>query len=468
MSKGSIAPDYLFETSWEVCNKVGGIHTVISTKALTLVNQLKDNYILIGPDVWRDTNANPEFQEDNQLFKSWRSKAAEEGLSIRVGRWNISGNPIVIIVDFMAFMPQKDYIFKKFWETYKLDSLTGGWDYVEPVLFGYAAAKVIESFTRFQLSIRDKIVAQFHEWMTGSGLLYLKSHLPQIGTVFTTHATIVGRSIAGNLQPLYGKLPQYSGDVKAVEFNVIAKQSLEKLAAKYADSFVTVSDITAKECLQFLEKEVDLVTPNGFEDSFVPPAEIYDQQRLTARQKMIEIASVIIGEDLPQDSLLVGISGRYEFKNKGVDIFIDSLGELNNRALNKNLVAFIFIPANHYGPRKDLLNILNSSDKYHSGGKILSHNLHDAEFDPIMERIHTVGLQNTPDQKVKIIYVPCYLNGNDGLFNLPYYQVLIGLDYTVFPSYYEPWGYTPLESVAFKVPTITTTLTGFGLWVQRG
>lgn len=467
ISKGNIAPDYLFETSWEVCNKVGGIHTVISTKALTLVNQLKDNYILIGPDVWRDTNANPEFLEDNQLFKSWRSKVAEEGLSIRVGRWNINGSPIVIIVDFMAFLPQKDSIFKIFWETYKLDSLTGGWDYVEPVLFGYAAAKVIESFTRFHLSIRDKVVAQFHEWMTGSGLLYLKSNMPQIGTIFTTHATVVGRSIAGNQQPLYGRFTQYNGDVKAVEFNVIAKQSLEKLSAKNADSFVTVSDLTAKECSQFLEKAVDLVTPNGFEDTFVPPDEIHQQQRKTARAKMFEVANALLGEKLPEDSLLVGISGRYEFKNKGIDVFIDALGELNRKIPEKHLVAFIFIPANHYGPRKDLLNIFHGADNTHSGGKILSHNLHDVEYDPIMNRINNVGLTNSDNQRVKVVFVPCYLNGNDGIFNLPYYQVLIGLDYTIFPSYYEPWGYTPLESLAFKVPTITSTLAGFGLWVNN-
>lgn len=467
LSKGNIAPDYLFETSWEVCNKVGGIHTVISTKALTLVDQLKDNYILIGPDVWRDTNANPEFMEDSQLFKSWRNKASEEGLGIRVGRWNINGNPIVIIVDFMAFLPQKDSIFKSLWETYKLDSLTGGWDYVEPMLFGYAAAKVIESFTRFHLSIRDKVVAQFHEWMTGSGVLYLKSNMPQVGTIFTTHATVLGRAIAGNQQPLYGRLQQYNGDVKAVEFNVIAKQSLEKLAAKNADSFVTVSDITARECAQFLEKNVDVVTPNGFEDTFVPSPETYLQQRQTARNRMIEVARALTGSDLPDNTMLIGISGRYEFKNKGIDIFIEALGELNKKQVARDLLAFVFIPANHYGPRKDLLNIFNGTEKNHTGGKVLTHNLHDVEYDPIMNRINSVGLLNSSDQKVKIIFVPCYLNGSDGIFNLPYYQTLIGLDYTVFPSYYEPWGYTPLESLAFRVPTITTSLAGFGLWVQN-
>jgi phosphorylase/glycogen(starch) synthase len=468
MSTIKESPDYLFETSWEVCNKVGGIHTVISTKALTLVEKLKSNYILIGPDVWRDTNQNPEFQEDSLLFKSWRSRAAEEGLGIKIGRWNISGNPIVIIVDFMTFVPQKDNIFKKFWELYKLDSLSGQWDYIEPALFGYAAGKVIESFTRYHVGVREKVVAQFHEWMTGTGILYLRHYMPQVATAFTTHATAVGRSIAGNLLPLYSKLAQYNGDVVASEFNVSAKQSLEKLSAKIADVFTTVSEITSKECAQFLEKPVDLVTPNGFEDTFVPKGEEFNRWRETARQKLIETAGALTNQKYTDQSLLIGISGRYEFKNKGIDLYIDSLGELNRSDnLERNILAFIFIPANHYGPRKDLLNILNHTETSNIGGRVLTHNLHDVDYDPIIKRIKDVGITNEPDQKVKVFFVPCYLNGNDGIFNIPYYQVLSGLDLGIFPSYYEPWGYTPLESVAFGVPTITTSLAGFGLWVRH-
>jgi phosphorylase/glycogen(starch) synthase len=462
------SPNYLFETSWEVCNKVGGIHTVISTKALTLVDKFKSNYILIGPDVWRESNQNPEFQDDPLLFKSWRGRAAEEGLGVKIGRWNIEGNPIVIIVDFMTFVPQKDDIFKFFWETYKLDSLSGQWDYIEPALFGYAAGKVIESFCRFHLSIRDKVVAQFHEWMTGTGVLYLKHYMPTIATVFTTHATALGRSIAGNELPLYSKLNQYNGDITAAEFNVVAKHSLEKLAARNADSFTTVSEITSRECTQFFEKPVDIVTPNGFEDSFVPKGDQFDSLRKEARKKLLEVSSALVCQKIDDNSLLVGIGGRYEFKNKGIDLFIDALGQLSSyQSLNRNVVAFIFIPANHYGPRKDLVNILNGADCQNLAGKYLTHNLHDVEYDPIIKRFGQAGLTNEPDQKVKAIFVPCYLNGNDGIFNLPYYQLLSGLDLSVFPSYYEPWGYTPLESLAFHVPTITTSLAGFGLWVRQ-
>lgn len=461
-------PDYLFETSWEVCNKVGGIHTVISTKALTLVEKLKSNYILIGPDVWRESKQNPEFQEDSQLFKSWKGRATEEGLGIKIGRWNIAGSPIVIIVDFMNFVPQKDNIFKKFWELYKLDSLSGQWDYTEPALFGYAAGKVIESFTRYNVTIREQVVAQFHEWMTGTGILYLKHHMPQIATVFTTHATVLGRSIAGNNLPLYGNLNQYSADILAQEFNVLAKQSLEKLSARHADSFTTVSEITSKECAHFLEKQVDIVTPNGFEDSFVPKGEELTNWRKKSREKLIKIASALSNQELNYDSILVGISGRYEFKNKGIDLFIDSLGLLNtSESLDKNVLAFLFIPANHYGPRKDLLSVLQKQEPNNTCSKILTHNLHDIDYDPIIKRIKEVGITNDVSQRVKIFFVPCYLNGDDGIFDIPYYQILSGLDLGVFPSYYEPWGYTPLESVAFGVPTITSSLAGFGLWTRQ-
>jgi len=467
MNQHLLAPDYIFETSWEVCNKVGGIHTVISTKALTLVNQFRSNYILIGPDVWRDTSENPEFMEDPQLFRSWKARASEEGLHIHIGRWNIAGNPVAVIVDFQSFTPQKDAIFARFWEQYKLDSLSGHWDYIEPALFGYAAAKVIESFVRFHLSIRDKVVAQFHEWMTGTGLLYLKSEMPHIGTIFTTHATVLGRCLAGNHLPLYSEMEQFNPDVRAAEFGVTAKFSLEKLSARHADAFTTVSEITARECAHFLDKKVDVVTPNGFEDSFVPQGELFGQKREAARNKLTAVAHALFGS-APQNPLFVANSGRYEFKNKGIDLFIQALGKLSQREdLTRDIVALVLIPANHYGPRKDLQQILSGVAESHQDGHVLTHDLHDADFDPILKAIHDAGLSNGSGSRVKVMFVPCYLNGKDDIFDMSYYDLLIGMDLTVFPSYYEPWGYTPLESVAFHIPTVTTSLAGFGLWVEQ-
>ena len=449
-------PDYLFEVSWEVCNKVGGIHTVIATKALNLSKELKNNHILIGPDVWRETGQNPEFIEEPNLLRAWRAKALEEGLRIRVGRWNVSGTPIAILVDFSSYISMKDKVFAQFWETYKLDSLSGGWDYVESALFGYVTGKVIESFVKFNMAPHMKAAAQFHEWMTGAGVLYLKGTGLPVSTIFTTHATVLGRSIAGNSLPLYDNMQGYDPAATASQFNVTAKHSLEKCAAANADVFTTVSEITASECSHFLGRKPDLVTPNGFENSFTPQAGQYEVCMDTARARMREIASVMTGGEIANDALMIAISGRYEFKNKGIDVFLDALANVNNsRDLKREIVAWIFVPGAHNGPVKSLDN------------SWVSHKLSEPEWDPVVKRRDELFLHNKKSDKVKVLFVPSYLNGNDGIFNLSYYQLLCGLDLTLFPSYYEPWGYTPLESLAFGVPTVTTTVAGFGLWVRE-
>ncbi len=466
--KTRITPDYLFEISWEVCNKVGGIHTVISTKALTLVNEFHDNYILIGPDVWKETHENPEFTEDKWIFRSWKEKAESEGLRLRIGRWNITGSPVVVLVDFTPFFPDKDKILAKFWETYQLDSISGGWDYLEPVLFGYAAGKVIESFYEFNLSGQDRIVAQFHEWMTGAGILHLKEHVPQVGTVFTTHATVLGRSIAGNGLPLYKELAHYNGDSVSRQFGVISKYSLEKISAQVSDCFTTVSRITDRECAQFLGKPADIITPNGFEDTFVPGESDYEDRRHDARKKLLAVAGAVTGTEIPPDSILLVNSGRYEFKNKGIDLFIDAMGKLNEQGeLTRTVVAFIMVPAYQSGPRKEILERLNTPWPGEPlTGEYLTHGLHEPESDPVLSRIRENNILNRPGDRVKVIFVPAYLNGNDGIFDIPYYGLLIGFDGSIFPSYYEPWGYTPLESLAFHIPTITTSLAGFGQWIS--
>jgi phosphorylase/glycogen(starch) synthase len=468
MERRFLIPDYLFEVSWEVCNKVGGIHTVISTKAKSIKEEIGDGHILIGPDVWRDSDENPEFEEDPNLFPDWKQKALQEGLRVKVGRWSISGNPIAIILDFTPFMSKKDQIFSKLWEYYKLDSMSGQWDYIEPTLFGYAAGNLIQSFIRHNLNPRTKIVAQFHEWMTGAGLLYLKEFTPQVATVFTTHATVIGRSIAGNQLPLYSQLTVYDGDAKSNDFNVVSKQSLEKLSARNADSFTTVSEITARECTQFLKKDVDVITPNGFEDSFVPQGDEFDKKRHEAQERLRAVSKAILGDSLADDALFFATSGRYEFRNKGLDVFIEAMGELNKKELTREVIAFLLIPAHHYGPRKDLVEALNSGQMLHDNtSSCLTHYLHNPEYDPILQCLSNNGLFNKPGQKVKVIFIPSYLQGDDGIFNKSYYDLLIGFDITVFPSYYEPWGYTPLESLAFRIPTITTSLAGFGIWVER-
>lgn len=462
-------PDYLFEVSWEVCNKVGGIHTVISTKAKSLQAELQDRHILIGPDVWRDSAENPEFEEDKLLFQAWKQHALGEGLRIKVGRWKIAGGPIAIILDFTTFMGMKDEIFSKLWESFQLDSMSGQWDYIEPCLFGYAAGKVIESYAQFHLNTRSRVVAQFHEWLTGAGVLYLKDARPQIATTFTTHATVIGRSIAGNQLPLYGKLEEYDGDDKSNDFNVRSKQSLEKIAATEADAFTTVSKLTARECKQFLKKEVNVVTPNGFEDSFVPEEVDYKKKRKRARGLLMEVAGLVNHQSIANDALLVATSGRYEFRNKGLDVFLDAVSRVNHsEEVKRDVVVFILIPAHHFGPRKDLVDAMREKIPLNpQDTSCLTHHLHNPEYDSILNKIKENDLVNKDGNRVKMVFVPSYLQGHDGIFNLPYYDLLIGFDLTVFASYYEPWGYTPMESLAFSIPTVTTTLAGFGLWVKE-
>ena len=467
MNDHIINPDYLFEVSWEVCNKVGGIYTVIATKALHLKSQLERHHILIGPDVWMHRASNPDFIEDPLLFRSWRQQAASEGLRLRVGKWNIPGTPVAVLVDYKTFLPQSDSILTDFWMSFGVDSLTGNWDYKEAAVFGYVAGRVIESFYNYNLTPADKAVAQFHEWQTGAGLLQIKRSQIPVATVFTTHATVVGRCLAGNNLRLYDDMATFDGDEMARRFNVIALHSLEKMAAQQADVFTTVSEITARECAQFLGRSVDVVTPNGFENSFTPPTdEDYERLHDAARQRLVQVAAAMSAEEVPANSVFIGIGGRYEYRNKGIDVFIDALDRLNKSGYEgRSIQAFIMIPSGHHGPDRALAAKLagNGDPAYQTQ---TSHYLMNAEYDIITRRFRETGLVNSLGDKVKVYFIPSYLNGNDGVFNMTYYDLLCGLDLALFPSYYEPWGYTPLEALAFRVPTLTTTLAGFGLWVK--
>ncbi|MDD4645245.1 MAG: alpha-glucan family phosphorylase, partial [Bacteroidales bacterium] len=460
------SPEILIEVSWEVCNKVGGIYTVLTSKCEEILARYGERYLFIGPDIWREDHDNPDFIEDNTLFLGWKEHAFSAGLKFRTGRWNIPGQPQVIMIDFTPLIPMKDAIFSKAWEDYRLDSISGGWDYIEASLFGQAAGMLIRSFSEYYRY--KQVVANFHEWMTGMGILYLEKEAPYIATVFTTHATTVGRSIAGNGLPLYEKLSEYSGDEMAMRLNVTAKHSLEKLAAVNCDQFTTVSEITAEECTQLLGRKPGIITPNGFNPSLIAVPKKLKELRVSVRQSIRKIAQAVLGYELSEDFLAIGTSGRYEFRNKGIDIFIKSLARLNKEeGLTKEIIGLIMVPANNYGPRHSVSQRLNGACADLSGSRYLTHNLHDADSDPVIRLLNETGLNNDFKNKVKVIFIPCYLDGKDGIVNLTYYEMLAGLDYTAFPSYYEPWGYTPLESIASGVPTLTTDLAGFGLWMSE-
>ncbi len=468
MSKEYLMPDYIFESSWEVCNKVGGIYTVLSTRAKTLQEALQDKIVFIGPDFWKEQES-PYFKEDRSLFADWQGEAKEQGLKVRVGRWTVPGEPIAILVDFNPFFEKKNEIYGWLWEHYGVDSLHAYGDYDEASMFSYAAALVVESYYNFYLDSSKKVIYHANEWMCGLGALYINNKLPQIGTIFTTHATSIGRSIAGNMKPLYDYLFAYNGDQMAGELNMQSKHSIEKQTAHYVDCFTTVSDITAKECVELLDKPVDVVLPNGFDNSFVPSAATFTRKRKLARRKMLDIANALLGEDLDDDTLLISTSGRYEFRNKGIDVFVEAMNRLlRDRDLKKKVVAFIEVPGWVGEPRKDLSERLKSGKKYDTPLDVpqVTHWLHNMSHDNVLGMMKYYDMHNRKDEKVKVIFLPCYLDGNDGIVNLTYYDIVLGNDLCIYPSYYEPWGYTPLEAVAFKVPCITTDLAGFGLWAN--
>lgn len=466
----SLKPEYIFETSWEVCNMVGGIYTVLSTRAATLQKDYQDKLIFIGPDIWADKN-NPFFDESEDMYAQWIAFTEKEyKLKIRVGRWNISCKPVAVLVDFTPLLERKDEIYGHVWEQIGVDSIAAYGDYDDSSMFGYATGMIIESYYRFfKLKATQSVVAHFNEWMTTFGAFYIKEKVPAIATLFTTHATSIGRSIAGNHKPLYNYLPEYDGDQMARELNMISKHSTEKKAAHAVDCFTTVSEITAMECEELLDKKPDVVTPNGFNDDFVPKGRNFTSARKAARASLRRVAEVLLGYSLSEETLFVSTAGRYEFKNKGIDTFLESLKRLSEFSnLKKDVVAFVMVPAHIVGPRPDLAYALNHpQSKLHTGNHFTTHDLYDYYNDHVMSSIDWYHFTNEQSQRVKIIFVPSYLNESDGIFNKSYYDLLIGMDLTVFPSYYEPWGYTPLESVAFAVPTITTDLSGFGQWVSN-
>ena len=431
-------PDYIFETSWEVCNRVGGIYAVLSTRAASMQAEHPDKVFFFGPDF--GAHSDIYFEEDGSLLKDWLLVIGNSSLNlpVRVGRWKIPGNPITILLKFDALWSHRDAIYAWAWEKFKVQSHAAYGDYEESCLFGYAAGMVMESLYHYlsNRSTRSTLnnptsplfCAHANEWQTAFAIFYLRDHCPQIATLFTTHATGIGRSIAGNGKPLYDYFEGYNGDQMAAELNMVSKHSVEKQAAHWADCFTTVSYITARECAQLLDKKVDIETPNGFEPTFVPKGKVFDIKRLEAREALRRVAGEMLGGVVPQDALFVCISGRQEWKNKGIDVFASALDKLAQKIYHssqpeREVIAFVMVPY----------------------------------------------LDRAPSRKGKVsaVFVPYYLDGHDPLFGMTYYDLLIGMDITVFPSYYEPWGYTPLESCAFHVPTITTSLAGFGEWAAR-
>ncbi len=466
-------PDFIFETSWEVCNKVGGIYTVLSSRAKTLKTNYGDQLVFIGPDLKQPT-ANIDFREESKLLAPWKKAAKKAGLECRIGRWMVPGEPVAVLVDFSPLFQEKNTIYAKAWELFHVDSIRAYGDYDEASMFSVAAGRFVEAVVKECLKPTAKVVYQAHEWMSGLGMLFLKHSLPQVSTIFTTHATSIGRSIAGNNKELYAYFDGYNGDIMAQELHMDAKHSIEKQSALQADCFTTVSRFTDRECKQLLDKPADVVLPNGFENDFVPKGGQFTSVRRKARRRILDVATALTGDRLPDDTLIVSTSGRNDYRCKGFDVFLETMAQLKAQLAEADssarVLALIEVPCWLKGPRADLQRTLAEGVKTVAAplpNPIITHDLWNLDEDRIVRQMWQLGLNNLPTDKVKVILVPCYLEGNDGIFDMPYYHLLAANDLALYPSYYEPWGYTPLESCAFHTPCVTTDLSGFGQWVNE-
>ncbi len=508
--------DFLFEVSWEVCNKVGGIWTVLKSKTRPTIEQYGQNYCLIGPYFSQASKGEFEQADVPDEWKESFLDLEKEGLLLKFGYWLMPGNPKAILVDFTKWLDRGDQIKKELWEKFKIDSFNSPPDYTEPLIWSFSVGRVIEKLS--ESFPKRKIVAQFHEWLSGAGLLYLKIKNLPIGTVFTTHATILGRTLASNNILLESFLGKINSQEQAYKYGIQAKHQIEQTCAIKTDVFTTVSQITGLESETILNRFPDVLLPNGLDMSRFPSIEQISIKHKLQRDRIREFLFWYFYPyyeiDL-ENTLFYFTIGRYELKNKGVDTFIKSLGELNKKLKEekskKSVVAFFWIPAQVQNIKRELIesreiytdikeqlesieedvegNIMkalisktkieksdifeNEEDtlseiknkilKFKKQGNppVCSHNLAD-QNDAILQMFNQEGLLNTKEDKVKVIFYPIYLNGADGILNLTSDEAIQGSHLGVFPSIYEPWGYTPLESAALGVGSITTDMAGFG------
>ncbi len=451
--------EYLFEVSWEVCNKVGGIHTVITTKIAESLENYGDGYIALGPDLGQSV----EFEETNEPFFDHIRPALEQTkLPCRMGRWKVAGSPKVILVGGFKEKYDVEKLLHSYWEEFGVDSHEAAWDYIEPVLFSTACGEVIESIVKTALKPNDQAVAHFHEWMCGAGILHLKKNLPRVGTVFSTHATMLGRAIAHTNSNYYNEIETDRNIAdKAHLYGVQSKHSMETASAKKSDCFTTVSEITAREAFKVLGANPDLVVYNGMD---VKTPLVRDEAKLKARKSQIlELCSEFLEEKLPEDTLIWVSSGRYEFKNKGYDITLEALSRLRAQMQGKcPPILMLFLVA---ADQQKLSNytLPKSSDP----------NYREVAISPVWNKNHDAIINATKhfelderNNPINVVFSALYLDGRDGIFNISYEDILEVCDLSLFPSAYEPWGYTPLEAAVNGVPTITSDLAGFGYWVQ--
>lgn len=455
---------FISEVSWEVANKVGGIYTVLSSRAgEMMLRHGAEQVLFVGPRL-RPLEEMVDFRAET-FCTTLPSHILLLGVELPItqGYWLTPGGEAqTILVDYKPLATVRDQLYYLMWQHYGIQSDLGYGDYDDSCLFAVAAAATLLAVTPQLASPGSQPIAIYNEWITGMGLLYHHLQQPNLRSLFITHATTVGRSICSNGKDLYRYFAGYHGDQMASELHVEAKHALENAAAHTATIFATVSEVTALECTQLLER-TPVVLPNGFH------ALATSRFKTKARQRLIDAASQLYGKTFdPEGTTLVATSGRYEYRNKGIDLIVASLESLlqQQAKLSSDLILYFFIPAWVAEPRADLAYLLSDPNPESSTTPLeypyLTHWLHNLREDTLAGRLSALLERGATAQRIYPIFVPTYLDGHDGILGLPYYDLLSALDLTLFPSYYEPWGYTPLESIAYGVPTVTTDLSGFG------
>lgn len=458
---------FLFEISWEVCNKVGGIHTVVTSKLFEAQRNFS-NYICVGPYKNQSSEIFDELDLPEQ-FKEGAKQLEELGINIHYGTWNVEGFPETILVDIGKYSQRTNECKGQLWNLWEVDSLGTQWfDFDEPFIWSWVCGIVIEKLTSH---ISNDILVHAHEWMSGGALAYLSTtDNLKFRKIFTTHATMLGRTLFGSGGSLK-RLEEKSADELAEELGIKTKFQMERALACNSDCFTTVSDITAQEAELIYGKKPDVITYNGF-DSQVDDIYTLEKQFMQSRNEINGFLMKYFYDFFnysSQDTYLMFTSGRYELRNKGIDVIVKALAQLNEKLKESNSskkVIFWFMLM--FG-KYDLDEKVGESMRHAKAGTTPQHLGYgplspyalplDNELVRLLVTHHLVNNESSP---VKVIVTPTNFDGNDGLVNMEYYHLTSGFDLGVFPSLYEPWGYTPAEALAYGVPAVSSDLCGVG------
>ncbi len=458
-------PGFLYEISWEACSPGGGIHTVLATSAPHLRAVYGDDLLYVGPDRWANRPGQGKFVPD-PVQPPVAALAMERDVPVRFGRWDIEGRPRVALIDFGRLLDQKNRVLGDLWTDYAVDSIHADWDTVERILFGYAAGTLVE--LHYHTTVRPRAcraVAHVHNWQAAAAILRLDATAPEIGTVYTPHGTALGRGLAEAGVAAGNGAGDRDADLLAVakERGLEAAATLETAATKVASTLTIVDAGQEDEAVRVLERRPNLVTPNGFTTSVAPD----DARRNDVRAAVRRAAERFLGTPLDAETRMVFSSGPYEFRNKGIATTLHALARLRQTSPSRSCILFVFSPAGQTGLSPEVRERLESDELAGEPVGVVTHNLTHPEDDPILRACREAELENQPDDPVKIIFVPVLLDARDPLFPYSYNDVLRAADLALFPSLYEPWGYTPLEALAAGVPAFTTDATGFGRFMAE-